>query len=175
MDVIAEITKAAGDGSHGFARRDRTGTFRTIRMPVFDRFVATRSEAIPTAYLIPPGWPGVIDLLHRHGVAVESLTAPWAGKVEAFRVDSLRSARRQFEGHRAAIVEGSWVERDGSAAAGWFRVSTDQPRGVLAAYLLEPASEDGLVTWNLFDRALQQGGEAPVLRVRLRNTTEPRR
>lgn len=175
MEVIAEITRAAGDGSHGFARRERTGTFRTIRMPVFDRFVATRSEAIPAAYLIPPDWPGVIEVLRRHDIAVEQLTAPWTGRVEAFRIDSLRTARREFEGHRAATAAGRWFGRDGSAAAGWFRVSTDQPRGVLAAYLLEPASEDGLLTWNLFDRGLSQGAEAPVLRVGLRDTTEPRR
>lgn len=175
MEVIAEITRAAGDGSHGFARRERSGTFRTIRMPVFDRFVATRSEAIPAAYLIPPDWPEVIDLLRRHGIAVEQLTAPWTGKIEAFRIDGLRTARRRFEGHRAASAEGRWVDHEGSAAPGWFRVSTDQPRGVLAAYLLEPASEDGLLTWNLFDRRLEEGAEAPILRARLRDTTEPRR
>jgi hypothetical protein len=170
MEVIAEITKAAGDGSHGFARRERTGTFRTIRMPVFDRFVATRSEPIRAGYLIPPGWPLVIDLLRRHGIVVKQLAGPWRGEIEAFRIDSLRAARRQFEGHRAAFADGEWVTRYGSVADTWFYVGTDQPRGVLAAYLLEPASEDGLVTWNLFDRGLSQGGEAPVLRVRLPET-----
>ena len=38
--------------------------------------------------------------------------------------------------------------------------------GVLAAYLLEPASEDGLVTWNLLDRELQAHAEYPIVRVR---------
>jgi hypothetical protein len=37
---------------------------------------------------------------------------------------------------------------------------------VLAAYLLEPASEDGLVTWNFFDRELQPQLEYPIVRVR---------
>ena len=166
MEVVAELTTAAGDGSHGFSKRERTGTFRAIRMPVFVRFAATRSEAIPAAYLIPPGWPEAIDLLRRNGIAVEELTAPWRGEVEAFRVDSLRTARRQFEGHRATVVEGRWAARDGSAGDGWFYVGSDQPHGVLAAYLLEPASEDGLLTWNLFDRGVRQGGEAPVLRLR---------
>jgi len=45
-------------------------------------------------------------------------------------------------------------------------VMTDQPLGIFAAYLLEPASEDGLVTWNFFDRSLRRGQPAPVLRVR---------
>ncbi len=55
QEVIAEITENAGDGGHGFARRRRTGVFRSIRMPVFDRFTGLRKVARPAAYLIPPG------------------------------------------------------------------------------------------------------------------------
>jgi hypothetical protein len=36
---------------------------------------------------------------------------------------------------------------------------------VLAMYLLEPESDDGLVTWNFFDRSLTPGAEFPVLRL----------
>jgi hypothetical protein len=35
----------------------------------------------------------------------------------------------------------------------------------LAAFLLEPASEDGYTTWNLFDRALRARGNHPVRRI----------
>jgi hypothetical protein len=44
-------------------------------------------------------------------------------------------------------------------------VSTDQRLGAFAAYLLEPASEDGYATWNYLDRDLGVGRDAPVLRV----------
>jgi hypothetical protein len=49
---------------------------------------------------------------------------------------------------------------------GWFLVRTEQPLGLLAAYLLEPASEDGLATWNLLDRELQPHQTYPIVRVR---------
>jgi dipeptidyl-peptidase 4 len=45
-------------------------------------------------------------------------------------------------------------------------VKTNQPLGTLAAYLLEPASEDGVVTWNLLDRELQPGAVYPIYRLR---------
>jgi hypothetical protein len=45
-------------------------------------------------------------------------------------------------------------------------VPTHQPLGVLAAYLLEPASEDGVVTWNLLDAELDAGRSYPILRSR---------
>nr|MDQ3082301.1 hypothetical protein [Gemmatimonadota bacterium] len=43
-------------------------------------------------------------------------------------------------------------------------VRTSQPLGILAAYLLEPQSDDGLATWNYFDATARPGAEFPVLR-----------
>jgi hypothetical protein len=49
--------------------------------------------------------------------------------------------------------------------AGSFLVSTAQPRGPLIVYLLEPESDDGFTTWNLFDSHIQKGGRYPVKRI----------
>lgn len=167
-DVIAELTETAGEGGGGFARRRRTGVFKTIRMPVYDRFAPTRREAMPAAYLLPPQHAHLVDALRRHGVVVQRLTAPWRGDAEGFRIDSVTAAPNPFEGHRNVSVEGRWMPKSGTEiGAGWYLVSTDQRLGVLAAYLLEPASEDGFVTWNFLDRDLRRGGEAPILRVRV--------
>jgi len=165
MDVIAEITERAGEGGGPFARRRPTGVFKTIRMPVYDRFVATRKEAIPAAYLLPPQHSQVAELLRRQGVEVRRVVGSWQGQAEGFRVDSL-VVEPLFEGHRTIRVEGAWHAREASIAPGWFLVSADQRLGTFAAYVLEPASEDGLATWNFFDRDLRRGQDAPVLRVR---------
>jgi hypothetical protein len=170
--VIAEITRSAGDGTGGFARRQRTGVYRTIRMPVFGRFTAARKELLPAAYLVPPRLRSVVDLLRRQGVEVDSLTDRWRGSVQAFAVESLTVAPL-FEGHRTVQAEGRWAGEPGDTAitAGWYLIPTAQPLGVLAAYLLEPASEDGVVTWNLLDRELQPGTTYPILRLRSRPRT----
>lgn len=166
LPVIAELTRAGTEGGGGFARRQRTGEFRTITMPVADRFVATRKAAIPAAYLLPPQHEHLVAALRRHGVIVSQVRSAWRGEGEAFRVDSLVVAPGVFEGHRNVTAEGRWLPREVSATAGWYLVSTDQRLGVLAAYLLEPASEDGFVTWNFLDRDMRRGADAPVLRVR---------
>ena len=166
MDVIAEITERAGEGSGGFARRRQTGVFKTIRMPVFDRFQATRKEAIPAAYLLGPQHSDVAALLRGQGIEVRRLKTAWEGASETFQIDSL-VVEPLFEGHRTIRLEGKWNPATSSVPAGWFLVVTDQPLGLLAAYLLEPASEDGLVTWNVFDRNLRARGVAPVTRVRV--------
>jgi hypothetical protein len=133
-------------------------------MPVFDRFQSARKEALPAAYLIPAGLRNVVDLLRLQGIGVDSVTKPWRAQAEAFRIDST-SAGPLFEGHRPAQAEGRWSEpTDTTVAAGWYVVRTGQALGVLAAYLLEPASEDGVVTWNLLDRQLGPS-TYPILRV----------
>jgi hypothetical protein len=165
-EVIAEITRDAGDGTGGFARRQRTGEYRSIRMPVFDHFVAARKEALPAAYLIPSRLKDVAELLRRHGVAVEVSTGDWRAAADTFTVDSI-SVGPLFEGHRTIQVDGRWSSqpKDTVLSSGWYLVTTDQPLGTLAGYLLEPASEDGVVTWNFLDRELETGAPYPILRV----------
>ena len=166
QEVIAEITESDGDGSHGFARRRRTGVFRRIRMPVFDRFAAEQREARPAGYLLPSRDAHLVQLLRIQGVVVARLSSDWNGEAEAFAVDSLGPAPFVFEGHRTVAITGRWTPRRAAARAGWYYVSTEQRLGVFAAYLLEPTSEDGFATWNLLDRDLRKGQEAPILRVR---------
>ena len=165
--VIVEMTTSAGDGSHGYARRNRTGEFRTIRMPVYDRFTAARREAMPAAYFLPPQHAHVVELLTRQGVRVARLGEEWRGATQRFTVDSVSATRGAFEGHRLVSVEGSWQPAGAdTVGAGWYVVGTDQPLGVLAAYLLEPASEDGVVAWNYMDRDLRPGATYPFRRTR---------
>lgn len=166
MDVIAEITRPDGNGSNGYSRRVRTGQFKAIRMPVFDRFRAVEQTVRPAGYLLPPSYATLVPLLQLQGVQVELLGAVWQGEVEGFTIDSVQAFAAAFEGHRAVTIQGRWTARSATLAAGRFYVSTDQRAGVLAAVLLEPGSEDGLLTWNAFDRELRPRGEAPVLRIR---------
>ena len=167
-DVIAEITLPDSSGrTGGFAPRRRTGKFRTVKMPVWDRFTAAKREAIPAAYLIPDRLQTVVELLRRQGIVVSSLPDGWKAPAEAFTIDSVRRARNRFEGHNALSVDGRWTAGADSASGAWYLVSTTQPLGVLAAYLLEPESEDGVVTWNLLDSDMVPGASYPVRRLRI--------
>ncbi|HRP07487.1 MAG TPA: M14 family metallopeptidase [Gemmatimonadales bacterium] len=163
--VIFEVTSSAGQGSGGYARRQRSGEFRTQVMPVVDRFVPTRKEVRPAAYLLDAQWSEVVERMVRQGIAVERIDVPWTGQSSRFRIDSI-AVLRPFEGHRAVRVDGNWeVPAADSLPAGGYLISTDQRLGTLAAFLLEPASEDGYTNWNFFDRALRTRGFHPVRKV----------
>lgn len=166
QEVIAELTRPDSDGSSGFSRRQRTGVYRTIRMPTWLWFMSARTESMPAGYFVPSAHADLVDLLRRQGVVVQRLDQGWQGDAESFQVDSVTAVPFVFEGHRAVTVQGRWGARAGRVAAGWYYVTTAQRQGVFAAYLLEPASEDGFVAWNFLDRDLRRGTEYPILRVR---------
>jgi hypothetical protein len=74
-------------------------------------------------------------------------------------------AQRPFQGHREIRLRGRWERGTQNFPPGSYIVSTAQPLGTLAVYLLEAESEDGLVTWNFFDTGLRRGQRFPVRRV----------
>ena len=56
------------------------------------------------------------------------------------------------------------TERRHIEVGGYF-VPAAQPLALVAQELLEPQSDDGLATWNVFDPGLRAGGDFPVVRV----------
>jgi hypothetical protein len=168
--VIAEDLARATPGEPAepgvMAGYRRTGRFRTVRLPIYDRFTPTLRRALPRAWALAAGDTAAVAALRRHGVVVERLTAEWvAAPVEAFAVDSLAVSPRQFQGHREVRLGGRWRSDRRALPAGTYLVPADQPLGALALWLLDPESDDGLATWNWFDGTATKGGEFPVLRV----------
>ena len=49
--------------------------------------------------------------------------------------------------------------------AGSLFIPANQPLARLAFYLIEPESDDGLVTWNVIDEGLAVGQTYPIYRV----------
>jgi hypothetical protein len=126
-------------------------------MLVKDRFDATLSVKLPAAYLLGGrGGPAdsVVARLRQHGIVVELLTAPMRVSGERFAIDSMVTSGRPFQGHSEVRLEGRWNHAELEAPAGRYLVRTTQPLGVLAAILLEPQSDDGFATWNVFDSQL---------------------
>ena len=168
----------AGRGETGGRRAGRGGVTMTTRavealtgrahavfMEVRDRFAPVRQEAIPAAYVFGSAWSKVVELMRRQGIAVRRTTARWTGRTGHFAVDTLIHMA-YFEGHCGLLVDGTWaVPAIDTVPAGSFVVPTNQRMGMVAAYLLEPSSEDGYTHWNFFDRGLIQGGVSPVRRL----------
>ncbi len=57
-----------------------------------------------------------------------------------------------------ATAEGKFSAATRKFKKGDYIVALDQPLANLIFYMLEPQSDDGLVTWNFFDEALSAAG-----------------
>ncbi len=141
--------------------------FTPVRMLDFGAFAMTRTVPVPSAYLFrdEPGLRPVRDLLLLHGVAVEALTGPAELEVESFAITSVGRNERTFQGHREVKLAGRARAERVAFPAGTYLVRSSQPLAALAAYLLDPESDDGVVTWNLVDAYLAPGKVAPISRL----------
>jgi hypothetical protein len=151
--VVAESLIATGDSSltqPGVPRGyRRAGHFDTVTMDVYDRFTPTLDAPVPKGYVVPAAETLAVHLLRLHGIA---LTGPRAtcGPAEAFAIDSARRDSVAFQGHHQEHLFGHWSAGSEPVRGPCYEVSARQRLGILAVYLLEPESDDGLVTWNVF-------------------------
>lgn len=130
-----------------------------------DKSRATVTVRRPHAYLIPAEFTTALENLKAHGIQMETLGADAEFAVEIYKVTAASRARFEYEGHRLVSVDVASRRERRSVPAGTVVVRTAQRLGTLAAYLLEPQSEDGLCAWNFFDGTLKRGTDFPVLRV----------
>jgi hypothetical protein len=142
-----------------------------VAMKDYGIFAATRSAVMPKGWLIPtnPRLTAAVERLRLHGLKVAEISTPAQVSVERFTIADYVRAERVFQGHREARLKGSFDAAQLSVEPGALFVPADQPLARLAFYLLEPESDDGLVTWNIIEEGLAAGEAYPIYRVT--NTT----
>ncbi len=178
VDTVANPTDGA-------PMRRNTGAVIPETMPAFIHFRASETVRAPQAYIVEPGpWQDAIAaLLDAHGIRYETLALadlfdrPIEAR-EVFRIDSTVVAGQPNQGVLRQETFGRWEPVRlappppppppglGRPAVRYLLVPVDQPLGRLAAVLLEPRSDDGVVAWALVPASeLAAGGTAPILRI----------
>jgi dipeptidyl-peptidase-4 len=138
-------------GRRSYRKSDRQ---KDVTVPYFIDYYSTKSVAFPSAYLITISDPAISGLLKIHGIKTEKLTEMVSVEVLRFEITDLKGTAKLNQGHYTNSINGRYVKETIEFPAGTFLVKTSQPLANLAAYLLEPQSNDGMMTWNLFDRCL---------------------
>ena len=150
MTFEAELT---GEES-GWKTYKKTDRQRTVTVPYYIDYYSIRSVKYPFGYLITVNDPSVINLLKTHGIKTEQLTSPVKIEVEKFEISELTGSPRLNQGHRTNTITGTYKNSMIEFPTGTLLVRSGQSLSVLASYLLEPQSNDGLMTWNFFDKYL---------------------
>jgi hypothetical protein len=148
----------------------RTGRARLERIPIYDRFEPILEQPLPYAWIIRSAQSALLEPLRRHGLIIEQPAVAGVVRGQQFLIDSVVREAQPFQGHQETRLEGRWETVDSIALGPDDYVVRAQPLGILALYLLEPQSDDGLVTWNFLDPWLPAPGAAtgaryPIARV----------
>lgn len=121
-------------------------------------FEATVESTLPKGYIIPAEFEFIAKHLEKQGATVTKLTKPARATGESFIVESYTLASREFEKHKMATAEGKFVPETYRAKNGDYQINLAQPLANLIFYILEPQSDDGLLTWNFFDDYFKKNG-----------------
>jgi dipeptidyl-peptidase-4 len=140
--------------TNGRRRYQKSDRQKTVTVPYFIDFYGSRNVKFPFAYLLTVRDPEIITLLRTHGILLEELTEASKIDAERFEITELKGAARLNQGHYTNTIKGRFVRESISFPAGTIVIRTAQPLANLATYLLEPQTNDGLLTWNYLDRYL---------------------
>jgi hypothetical protein len=142
-----------------------------VMMKDYGIFVATRSLAMPRGWVIPktsaesPRLAAALERLRWHGIQITEVTVGSQLNVERFTIEDVTKQPRPFQGHQEAHLTGTYDKAVLTVPPGSLFIPANQPLARLAFYLIEPESDDGLVTWNVIDDAVAAGQTYPIYRV----------
>tara|TARA_R110002124_G_scaffold89643_6_gene229218 strand:+ start:4181 stop:5809 length:1629 start_codon:yes stop_codon:yes gene_type:complete len=152
-DYIPYIKK---DGKKGYLRSGKIIDVPNVTN--LSKFNATVSTTLPRGYFLPKSMKSIVNHLKKQGIKVTELKSRKRATGEVFIIDTLNISKRKFEGHNMATVTGKYVTKTQVFRKGDFWIDMAQPLTNLAFYMLEPQSDDGLVSWNFFDDYLKSQG-----------------
>jgi hypothetical protein len=128
-------------------------------VPVWLKYEATRTTERPVGYLLPPAMASVLPLLMDHDIAVYRFRNPAEIDAEVYYATEV-TTDSYFQGHYLKSVEVEKEMETISAREGWFWVPTAQSMGNLITYLMEPETDDNLITWGWTDHILEETPES---------------
>ena len=135
------------------------------------------STTPPAAYIIPPQWTRVIEVLAAHDIDLRHTTAAWTGNVGRYRCSGMEWQGPPFEGrHPIFAGEGAGAQPGKFGQCSLTRESVTFPAGSVvvplnqrlskvAIHWLEPEAPDSALRWGFFDPVFEQReyGEAYAL------------
>lgn len=147
------IQKQKADGTTENIRTGKVAQYKDVTYHA--RFEPTVEATVPSGYIIPARFYKLADNLRLHGIKVETLTKSTTLKGEVFQIEKFEKAKQVFQGHAMAQADGKFVAATRKFSKGDFKVEIAQPLANLIFYLLEPQSDDGLLTWNFLDEYIE--------------------
>jgi len=148
------IRRAKTDGTSDWLRTGNILRFNQVTYHA--NFEPVLESTLPDGYIIPAEFSVLAENLILHGIKVVKLSKSQTFKGEVFQIEKFETAKQAFQGHAIAQAEGKFISASRKFKPGDYKIEMNQPLANLIFYLLEPQSDDGLLTWNFLDSYLEK-------------------
>jgi hypothetical protein len=128
--------------------------FELVEGPILTSWVPTETVTRPWGYLIPNSLSKVVPLLLQHDISVKQLTEAVELEVETWYATEV-THDEYFQAHYLKSVKAEKRTETVSLPAGSFFIPSGQASSNLISYLLEPVTNDNLVTWGFLDNVVR--------------------
>lgn len=142
-DEYSEIT--------GSTVRKYTNNPMEIEIPIFNKANSLKKITIPAAYLIPPQFSQVIEIINTHQIKFNLVKAKRILKVQRYKFEKVQFASRPYEGRQLPSFTCSAFNETAEIEAGSLIVYTNQRALRVIVNLLEPEAPDSFVNWGFFN------------------------
>ena len=129
---------------------DRTGPYEKIKGGIYTKFTPTITATRPWGYLLPPELAIILPLLLDHEIAVKRLIDSTEVEVEAYTAKEM-SHNQYFQGHYLKRLKIEKQTKTIKLPPGSFFIPTGQQKSNFICYVLEPETDDNLITWGYLD------------------------
>jgi len=135
----------------GSTVRKYTDNPMEVEIPIFNKANSLKKIIVPAAYLIPPQFSDMIDVIKSHSINFNILNTNKKLKVEKYRFTNVKFAPRPYEGRQLPSFQcnsfSEWIEIE----AGTLIVYTNQRQLRVIINLLDPEAPDSFVSWGFFN------------------------
>jgi hypothetical protein len=145
-----------------------------MTVPMYNTFRVRKAIVPPLAYIIPPQWREVVEVVKAHGLHYDETSEAAEIEVESYRFVEVSWPGGPFEGRFMPRVKAEPTRERRTFPAGSVVVPLAQTLAKVAINLLEPEAPDSLLAWGFFNATFEQKeyGENYVLETLAREMME---
>jgi hypothetical protein len=123
---------------------------------LFAEIETTLTAAVPSAYLLPPEWSDIAELLQLHGVKTMRLVKGISVFAESYQFSDVNWTPRSFEGRLRTNFKSRLITVNPSLPEGSYFVPLNNRTARIAMQILEPGAPDSALRWGFMNSIFEQ-------------------
>lgn len=132
------------------------GEKETMYLPLYNDIIPNKECMLPDFYIIPPEWTAVIQRIQIHGIQTERLREEKTYTVVSYQFSDMEWDNTPYEGRIRLSYNYTPDTLSITYPIGSVLIDMNQALALVAAHILEPASDGAFLHWGFFNSIFEQ-------------------